>query len=65
MDCSCGKPMNLIAHAPIKANDRVSKKLRVWACPPDGCGRIYVEEPGLEIDGTWYQAEVNKVNLFT
>lgn len=38
-------------------------KLRLWACPPDGCGRVYLESlGGDEIQGTFFTAEKNEGN---
>jgi hypothetical protein len=35
-------------------------KVRLWACPPEGCGRIYLEGAEGKIRGTWYTAEKNE-----
>ncbi len=32
----------------------------IWGCPPDGCGRIYLEGSGAEIKGTFYTPEQNE-----
>jgi hypothetical protein len=50
MDCLCGKEMNLIGTTP---------DMKVWSCPWDGCGRLFLESVNLEINGTWYLAEKN------
>lgn len=34
--------------------------LVLWVCPPEGCGRLYMEGSGFEIEGTWYQPESNE-----
>jgi len=64
MNCLCGKHMKLIIREQTdKAGwmfpGQVLKDFTVWACPPEGCGRIYLESKGSEIGGTWYLAEVN------
>ena len=50
MDCLCGKEMNLVGTTP---------DMKVWSCPWDGCGRLFLESINLEINGTWYLAEKN------
>lgn len=52
MNCLCGRDMTLLWDIP--------GELRVFTCPPEGCGRIYLQAPGMEIDGTFYQPEQNK-----
>ena len=58
MDCKfCGKPMNLVCKEKGLLGDRTA----VWACPPEGCGRIFIEGNGDNvISGTWYLAEENE-----
>ena len=70
MDCLCGKKMTVIINeAPDPSNwtyrGQVLKPMKVWACPPEGCGRIYLEGSGAEIKGTFYTPEQNsrKVDL--
>ncbi len=63
MNCLCGKTMILIASSPIIGPPDPIKQLtggdiKIWACPPDGCGRIYLEG-AVEIGGTYYQPEQN------
>lgn len=47
--CLCGKRMNLLVSG---------EKIAVWACPPSGCGRLYIECEGVEVS-TYYLAEQN------
>jgi hypothetical protein len=54
-NCICGKEMNLLWTIPGEVN--------VWVCPPDGCGRIFLEGSGVEIEGTWYLPETNEKSL--
>ncbi len=49
LGCLCGKRMNLLASG---------EKIKVWACPPSGCGRLYIECEGVEVS-TYYLAEQN------
>jgi len=58
MNCLCGKKMEIL----VKDNPPKSllPGVKVWACPPDGCGRIYLEGSRAEIGGTWYTAEQNQ-----
>ncbi len=64
MNCLCGKKMKLISSSTMHSPDPITKltggSIKVWACPPEGCGRIFLE--GTEIGGTWYQAEQNLKN---
>jgi len=57
MDCLCGKQMTLL----IKENPayKVMPGIKVWVCPPEGCGRIYLGGFNSEVGGTWYLAEQN------
>lgn len=55
MECLCGKTMTCVM-------EDKEAKLRLWSCPPEGCGRAYLESIGREeIEGTWYTAEQNEV----
>ena len=49
--CLCGKKMNLLVSG---------EKIKVWTCPPSGCGRLYIECEGVEVS-TYYLAEQNCV----
>lgn len=49
--CLCGKRMNLLV-----SGDRI----KIWACPPSGCGRLYIECEGVEVS-TYYLAEQNTI----
>lgn len=65
MNCLCGKAMAIIVEEKTDTANWVGpgqmlKNIRVWACPPDGCGRIYLEGSGAEIKGTWYLPEQNE-----
>jgi hypothetical protein len=55
MHCLCGKTMLLF----MEVAQPFEGKLKLWACPPEGCGRIYLEGKGAEINGTFYFAEQN------
>jgi len=33
----------------------------LWSCPPEGCGRIFMEGAGGPMKGTWYTAEENEI----
>lgn len=60
MECICGKRMILLGKIIYKP--RIIGDITVWACPPEGCGRIYLEGSP---HGTWYLSETNdKVNPF-
>ena len=61
MKCLCGKPMKLILTQKEFGLGETPAFTHVWACPPDGCGRVFIESTGrgLEIGGTWYYAEQN------
>jgi hypothetical protein len=54
MNCLCGKKMNFLG----KIICLVPPNMALWVCPPDGCGRIFVE--GGKGEGTWYTAEQNE-----
>jgi hypothetical protein len=58
MDCLCGKKMTALATT-LLPYDKLSGQITLWCCPPDGCGRIYLEGKGLEVGGTFYLAERN------
>ena len=58
MKCLCGKEMKLLAKSE-KSFIPFSDKVKLWACPPEGCGRLYMEDTNSEIGGTWYLAEVD------
>lgn len=49
LGCLCGKRMNLLVSG---------EKIKVWTCPPSGCGRLYIECEGVEVS-TYYLAEQN------
>jgi diadenosine tetraphosphatase ApaH/serine/threonine PP2A family protein phosphatase len=46
----CGKMMKLLGTMP---------DLKLWACSPLGCGRLYLEDTKDGLPGTWFLAEVN------
>jgi hypothetical protein len=57
-DCLCGKPMTLLFT--VKDTKAPSRNTwRLWACPPMGCGRIFLQGSGLEVGGTFYLPEQN------
>jgi hypothetical protein len=56
MDCLCGKPMNILGRI---ITHPYEPTIEVYVCSPDGCGRLYLESPGLEVAGTYYLAETN------
>jgi hypothetical protein len=62
MDCLCGKKMVLLGTAIIPSLDGTTprERIHIWVCPPDGCGRLYLEGSEENIDGTWYTAEQNQ-----
>ena len=65
MNCICGKKMSVIIKEQTDTCNWIGpgqllKNMKVWACPPDGCGRIYLEGSGAEIKGTWYTPETNE-----
>lgn len=55
MDCLCGKPMKLLG----TIEDKLTGNIKLFACEPEGCGRIFIKGYKLEITGTFYIAEVN------
>jgi hypothetical protein len=59
--CLCGKPMILMGEVAGYKHSRcqVLSSMRLWACSPEGCGRIYLEA-GSAAPGTWYTAEQNE-----
>lgn len=58
MDCLCGKPMLLMGETVPR--DKLIGKITIWACPPTGCGRIFLAGSGDEIAGTYYLPEQNE-----
>jgi hypothetical protein len=58
MDCICGKRMSCIGET--KREPPLFDIIKIWACPPDGCGRIFLEGSESGIKGTYYLPEVNK-----
>jgi hypothetical protein len=67
LECLCGKPMNLTGTCSEPGpglgactNFLKAPKMKVWACPPTGCGRIYLEGGNEAITGTWYLPEQNE-----
>ena len=62
MDCLCGKKMTTLIDE-VKTGTKLLKPMKVWACPPEGCGRIYLEGSGAEIKGTFYLPEQNERRL--
>ncbi len=55
-ECICGKKMiPLIIGYPF--NNKKLGSIKIWVCPTDGCGRIFME--GSETS-TWYTAEKNE-----
>jgi hypothetical protein len=58
MNCLCGKKMNLLGEIPPNKKDFTAnlRALKLWACPPDGCGRIFLEA---KEGSTWYAPEQN------
>jgi hypothetical protein len=61
MECLCGKQMFKLGEVepPDKIINLYSVKMTLYACPPHGCGRIYLQGSGAEVSGTWYLAETN------
>ena len=63
MECLCGKAMTMVMEkkeGDMLGDHDVFTGMRLWACPPDGCGRLFLESLGGEDrDGTWYTAEQN------
>ena len=49
-NCLCGKQMRLLMQ-----NDDYF----LWCCPPDGCGRLFLQSRTGE-GATWYLAEMNE-----
>ncbi len=67
MNCICGKPMHLLGTLVPSTVSCYAKGchshediITLWVCPPEGCGRIFMEGSEEEHEGTWYQAEVNQ-----
>ena len=65
MDCLCGRPMRLLLKEKDSSWSAFGKFdkpsiLKLWCCPPGGCGRLYLEQTGWEVSGTWYIAEQNE-----
>ncbi|MDD4874429.1 MAG: hypothetical protein PHE15_05610 [Dehalococcoidales bacterium] len=57
MNCLCGKKMAMLGKTvPVQ---KLVGNIVIWACPPEGCGRIYLEGSGAEIKGTFYLPETN------
>lgn len=54
MHCLCGKKMTLL----MSQVDKIMP-LKLWSCPPDGCGRLYLQGSKAEVTGTWYYPEQN------
>jgi len=54
MECLCGKKMFKLGK--IVMAQKLVGNITVWACPPDGCGRLYLEGSP---HGTWYLPEKN------
>ena len=52
--------MGDIKAPPVEYHGWKPPGIKVWCCPPAGCGRLYLEGSGAEIEGTWYQAEQNE-----
>jgi len=61
MRCICGKPMNLLWLVQWGNNPPKNEKVVLWSCPPEGCGRLYLEAKEVGIPATWYTAEKNEV----
>jgi len=52
MHCDfCGKQMTLIME---------NAEYKLWCCPPEGCGRLLLEDNKEHLGGTWYLAEQNE-----
>ncbi len=47
----CRNQMNVIME---------NKEYRLWACPPEGCGRLLLEDVKDHLGATWYLAEQNE-----
>ena len=61
MNCLCGEEMVLLwTLAPVEKKARLPEQVNLWACAPTGCGRIFLEASGFEMEGTWFTAEVNQ-----
>jgi hypothetical protein len=57
MDCQCGKVMFLVIKS--QENEKLLLgRLKLWACPPEGCGRVFLEG-NTDAVGSWYTAEGN------
>lgn len=66
MECLCGKNMIWMGRVmpgctEVAQDEAPDIVIVLWACPPEGCGRIYLQGSGCEIDGTWYTPESNEV----
>jgi hypothetical protein len=60
--CLCGKPLHLLARTQevlpdAKLDIKHDPDILIWACPPDGCGRILLESN--DASSTWYLPEQN------
>jgi len=53
--CLCGKVMVLIIE---------DAEYRVWCCPPNGCGRLKLEDKTQGLGATWYLAERDDRSIF-
>lgn len=52
--------MGKVVDERILPHDRTAlSPMILWACPPEGCGRILLEGSGGSIKGTWYSSEEN------
>ena len=61
MNCLCGKKMALLLKEVVPLPQTILPGVKVWACPPEGCGRIFLEGSNSEVGGTWYTAEQNAI----
>jgi hypothetical protein len=57
MDCQCGKKLFLVMQSADK-DKLLLGRLKLWGCPPDGCGRVFLEG-NTDAVGTWFLAETN------
>ena len=55
MKCLCGQEMILLGK--IIMVHKLTGVITVYACPPDGCGRVYMDG---NPHGTWYLPEQNE-----
>jgi hypothetical protein len=55
MKCLCGKEMQMLGK--IIPAYKIIGNITVYACPPDGCGRILLDGSP---HGTWFLPEVNE-----